>query len=97
MRAGMGRNPISHNPVDYRIRRGFWAALPDAGRYPKSRIRRVLGKIGARGFEPPTSRTRTVEEGARRKAKRIHCAIRLRRDERFCKALQVVARVIQRS
>ena len=60
MRAGMVRNPISHNPVDYRIREGFWAALPDAGRYPKSRIRLTLLLVGARGFEPPTSRSRTV-------------------------------------
>jgi hypothetical protein len=44
----------------YRLGRDLFAALPAAGRYPKSRIRRDLHPVGARGFEPPASRSRTV-------------------------------------
>ena len=56
----MVQDPGSHDPVDYRIVEGFWAALPDTDRYPKSRIRQNLYPVGATGFEPATSRTRTV-------------------------------------
>ena len=37
-----GGDPRRPNPVDYRIPRAFQVALPHAGRYPKTRIRRAL-------------------------------------------------------
>src|SRR5258708_6852041 len=42
----------------YRLDGDLFAALPAAGRYPKTRIRRDLHPVGARGFEPPASRSR---------------------------------------
>ncbi len=43
------------NPVDYRISGKLRAALPTAGRYPISRIRRGLGQVGGARLELATS------------------------------------------
>ena len=45
--------PSSPNPVVYRILREKQAALPTAGRYPNSTIRRILQKVAGTGREPP--------------------------------------------
>ncbi len=44
----------SRNPVIYRIRWRFRAALPDAGRYAKTCVRSELPAMETKGFEPST-------------------------------------------
>ena len=44
---------------EYHFFSGFQAALPTLGRYAKFSVRKYLRKVGANGFEPSTSASRT--------------------------------------
>jgi len=46
--------PFTPNPVVYRILGEEQAALPTTGRYPNSRIQRILQQVEDRGLEPLT-------------------------------------------
>ena len=56
----VGCDPPNSLSVAYRKLAGFVAALPNTGRYANSSARRGLRSLGATGFEPATSASRTL-------------------------------------
>ena len=51
---GHGAAPEKAKTEDFRLSVAFQAALPDAGRYANSSVRRGLSDMGDTGFEPVT-------------------------------------------